>query len=330
MDFGQRPPSANWETVTLPECPQCSVWVWFKPSHVPFGLTITLPDQAWAIYPNTVGAPLTMRRLISAVGINPAFVTTWSLAGVPYDAMQGTNPLLDQPVPQPAPGVDPGIVVDLTPRQAFVPQPPMMQMPPMAPPQMQFAQAPAQNMPAPTGGAVTVEMERLFETIEKDWQSSKEGLRELDRLRKQLVDMHSRLKNLDRELNSNERRYSSSQDKKDWLEARRWLRDGMTKTLMLVKSYDIGDVSAAGRGRHVEELYTQYIETRTPFAGLESAHQQFIEYRKLVTTLQGKMSSAYTQAGVASERKAQTVMKRIQAKVRKGTTRKSFLDAISD
>lgn len=335
VNFAQRPPSASWESVSLAECPQCCIWVWFKPPGIPFGLTINVPDQARAVYQSTVGAQFTMRRLIQAVGIDPAAVTTWSLGGAVYDSMRGTNPLLDQPVPQPTPGVDPGIVVDLTPRQAFAP-PMQMMGPPIVAPPMHGAPMPGHSMqptpamPVATGGQVSPEMEVLYEAIEKDWTACTEGLRELERMRKQLVDIHGRLKNMDRDLNSNERRFSSTQDKKDWVEARRWLRDGMTKTMMLVKSYDIGDVSSAGRGRHIEELYKQFIAPRTPIADLAGTAQQFVEYRKLVTTLQGRMSAAYSQSGVAAERKAQKVMKSIQAKVRKGTTRTSFLDAMTD
>ena len=333
INFAQRPPSANWETVAFPESPQSVVWIWFKPPSVPFGLTLQIPDQTWGAYSNTVGHAFTMRRLIQLAGVDPAFVTTWSIGGVRYDTMRGTNPLLDQPVPSPTPGVDSTIVVDLTPQQAYVPQVPMMP-PTMAPQQMHLSgmpgmHAPPPAMPVATGGPVTPEMEAYYEGIEKDWAACKEGLRELERMRKQLVDIHGRLKNMDRDLNSNERRFSSTQDKKDWTEARRWLRDGMTKTMMLVKSYDIGDVSAAGRGRQIEQLYTQFIATRTPVSDLTGTAQQFVEYRKLITTLQGRMSAAYSQSGVAAERKAQKVMKSIQAKVRKGTTRTSFLDAMS-
>lgn len=319
--FAQRAPSVNWEIVPFPECPQCHIAVWFKPMNVPNGVIISIPEQTWAVYPFMIGRLFTMRQLIQAVGIEPAYVSSWHLCGAGHYGMGGTNPLLDQPIPRARPGSDPNIIVDVAPPQAVMPQ---------FVPAIPTTAAPAPPLPTAAGGPVSAEATSIFESIEKDWAACKEALKELTRLRKQLVDISSRLKNLNRDLSSDERLFSSPQDKKDWLDARRWLRDGMIKTMMLVKSHDIGDISDAGRGKHIEELYTRFIRTRTPFDGMESALQQFVEYRKMVTTLQSKMNSAYSQSGVTAERRAQAVLKRIQAKARKGKSRKNFMDVISD
>ena len=113
--FAARPPSTSWEAISFGDSTQNHVWAWYKPASIPQGLMLQIPDEIWANDP-AFAAQLTMRRLLSAAGIDPCCITTWYLQGAPFDSMNGTNPLLDQPVPAPVPGADPNIVVYVNPQ----------------------------------------------------------------------------------------------------------------------------------------------------------------------------------------------------------------------
>ena len=299
--FADRPPSQTWESVPLVECPQHRVWVWFKPASAPQGLVIRIPDETRVGFPQIAG-PLTMRKLAQSTGLEPDSIAVWYTNGMAFDGAYSAGSLLDQPVPAPVLGIDPAIVVCVN------------------------VQALAAE-PATDTSATPAE---LFERIKQDWNSSQEVGKELVRLRKQLVEMQGRLKTLNRDLSSSERLHATSQDKKDWTETKRWLREAVSRMSMMIKDYDIGDTSSAGRQRWYAETYEKHVLPRIPFAGLERLQRDFATYRKMLITLQINMSSAHTQVGLTAERRANAVLKRIQAKVREATNRKSMLGVMLD
>lgn len=332
--FAARPPSPTWERIVPAECPQNYLWAWFKPAHLPHGLILRIPDETYAAYPQ-LAAQWTMRRLLLTAGVDPASVATWQIHGVVYDAMGGTSPILDAGIPYPVPGMDPHINVVvhaplmLMPPQIFAP-PPMMPMPHVASvPHM----APAHPLGAtaqPVTNVVPATLEDAYKNIELDWAASLEIERDLTRLRKQLIDMMGRLKSLNRELTPPERLYSSNQDKKDWQDARRWLRDSSTKCWRCVKDHDIGDTSSAGQRKWFEETHDNTIVPRKHLDNLQQVTRDFAGYRKLVQTLHNAMSSTHSMAAIDGERRAQSVLTRIAQKVREATNRKNFLGVILD
>jgi hypothetical protein len=170
----------------------------------------------------------------------------------------------------------------------------------------------------------------IYERIEADWNSSNEIEKDLTRLRKQLVDILGRLKALNRDLNGPERVHSNNQDKKDWQDARRCLRDATNRVWKYLKAHDIGDTSNAGKRVMFEEVYRKYIAPRRPFKEFMSSARAFESHRKTITTLHGDMSNAYSYATLDGERKAQQVLNRIQTKVREASNKKNFLGVILD
>jgi hypothetical protein len=355
--FAGRPASQTWEQVFLPECPENYVWAWFKPAHLPHGLILRVPDESYRTHPQLV-AQWTMRKLLRAARVEPALVAMWHLRGVPYPGLNGTTPYLDAPLPAPAPGMDPNIVVAVNPPQVIngapvMPAPmstvpmmpgPMITAPMVAgPPVMSVIPVhPAAMMAGmPLGPAVAMAQPAaaqpqepvnpdVFERIDADWHSSLDLEKELGRLRKQLVDTMGRLKSLNRELNPPERLHTNSQDKKEWLEARRGLRDATTRLWKSIKAYDIGDTSYAGQRLWFEQTYAKYIVPQTPFDGLTRAERQFESHRKSMQMLHNEMSNAHNFATLEAERRAQQVMNRIQQKVREASSRKNFLGVILD
>ena len=186
---------------------------------------------------------------------------------------------------------------------------------------------PSKRHPSNLIDAATVD---IYERIEADWNSSNEVEKDLSRVRKQLVDILGRLKALNRDLTPPERVHSNNQDKKDWQDARRLLRDATNRAWKYLKAHDIGDTSNAGKRVWFEEIYRKFVAPRQQFDGLMAAARAFEMHRKTITQLHGDMSNAYSFASIDGERKAQQVIARIQTKVREASNRKNFLGVILD
>ncbi|MGE3313897.1 MAG: hypothetical protein AB7O26_02190 [Planctomycetaceae bacterium] len=357
--FAMRPPSQAWERVELPPhfC-----WIWIKPPAVPHGLIFLVPDEVRQAAPQVV-AQWSLRQLLHAAGVDPRIVAMWQLNGAPYDAMNGTNPYLDAPLPSPIEGIDPAVTVYLhvappvAPPMGVPPMgAPMFAMPPgqMMPPGMMpmhpgmaampemdaagpamkvFAGAGAQVPPLPKPLGIPVfgdAMKESFDRMEADWLASIELDRDLVRQRKQLTDLIGRLKNMNRDLNPEERMHANNQDKKDWADARRGLRDGGLRLWRCIKELDMGDTSSAGQREWFQLIYENYVVPRMQFENMTQAQRGYEMYRKSVTTLHGTIGTTYSIAQLEGERKAQQVMQRIQQKIRDATNKKNFLGLIVD
>lgn len=306
--FAGRPPSQTWEWIPFADCPQNGFWVWFKPASAPQSLILRIPDETWQNHPHA--DQLTVRTLLQAAGVEPGCVAMWQLYGAAYEGMSGTTPFLDAAIPAPATGVDPNIAVYVN-----VPLANMAQAG-----AMQYATEPEEELSLP----------ELLDRIDVDWNAILETENELSALRKKLLDMLSRLKSLNRDLASEERLHASNQDKQDWLEARRWLRDASMRLRSCIKEYDVGDTSFGGQRKWFEATYQQFILPRRAFDGIQQAQRGYEYYRKLVLTLQTKMNTAYWNASQNGERRAQQILSRIAAKIREARAKKTFLGAILD
>lgn len=313
--FTQRYPSQTWERIPFAEAPQSFVWVWYKPPNVPQGLVVRISDEAWQADPQT--KQLTLRIILTLAGVDPMSVAMWQLGGMAFPGMSGANPLLDQPIPFPAPGTDPIIAIYVNvPQVNFVPQSFM----------------PTMNVPSanPASVAPSQDLSDLFDRLDAEWTAALDVEKDLERLRKLLVDLTGRLKILNRNLSSDERLYSSREDKTDWQDARRFLRDADNRLRAYIKEFDIGDPSSAGHRRWFAQIYQQFIVPRLPFDGMEQSLNDFDFYRKLLITLQGKMNNAYLTGQSNGERRAQMVLARIANKVREASNKKTALGVVLD
>jgi hypothetical protein len=97
-----------------------------------------------------------------------------------------------------------------------------------------------------------------------------------------------------------------------------------------MKSFDIGDTSAAGRKNVLEQTYGQMIVPRREFPRLEQTQRDFEAHRKAMSTLQSTMNTALSIAATQGERRAQGVLSRIAAKIRDAQTKRNFLGVIVD
>jgi hypothetical protein len=169
-----------------------------------------------------------------------------------------------------------------------------------------------------------------YEHVEQDWRACQEAEKDLARLRQQCLDMMGRLKTLNRDLTGPERLHSTNQEKKDWTNARRMLRDCTNRLWKSVKAHDIGYTSSAGQRRWFEETYDKYIAPRRHFEGFQDADRAFGSYRKIVTTLHIEMSNGLSIAQLDGERRAQQILARIAEKIREAGNRKNFLGVMLD
>lgn len=288
--FGLRVPSAAWEQIPLGNGQ--FIWAWFKPPGVPSGLVIRVPDEAFS---ETAGDPaipsLTLRRLLAATGLDPGVVSFWYQYGTLFEGRGGTSPAFDQPLsPAPA-GADPQIVV----------------------------MAGASTAEAPFAGPTTtsvINLTKVFDEMEADWYAVQLLEKQLMLTRKQLTAALGRLATLDRDLNPEERLHGDRQDKSDWQEVRRSLKDAATKLSRYIKEHDVGETSAAGKKMWFTEVYHKFVEPRQPFDGLLPLHREFESYRKRLQILLQNMQLANTNVAQETERKAQQVLFRIGSRAR--------------
>ncbi len=307
IDFIARAPSQTWEAIPFPDSPQFCAWAWFKPVHTPQGIILQIPDVTIQGYPNL--SQLTLRMLVQLAGVNPSMVTGWYFNGVQYDAQGGSSPLFDQPVPLPVSGMDPNILVYTN--LPVAGQPVINQ--PVLPQQEQFAAAVSTDH---------LNLDEMFKKIEIDWKESLAVVRKLSMKRKELFDMVTKLKSFNRELNIDESRFCSQEDKGEWRDARRLLRDISTKLDMYIKQHDIGVTSFAGKREWFEETYNKYIQPRQVFDDLVQAERDFEHYRKTLQVLMSRMNTSQIQAGRDGERRARQVLAKIAAKVQAGRSKR--------
>jgi len=302
MNFAAISASQAWEPISIADSAPDSFWVWFKPPSVPQGFVARFADGAFTQPSST--EPLTMRKLLSAVGVDARWVAMWQQFGVPVDSQNGTTPYLDQPISGPAAGVVPDIVVYVQMMVATtVPQ----------------AMAPQAMAPASHETSVTL---NILANIEASWNSSLEIEKELTVRRKRLADMLGRLNTLNRDLSTDERLSATRQDIDEWTNARRWLREAAGRLSRFIKEHDVGETTSAMKRRWFDKMYRQFVVHRQPFEGMEQASREYEGYRQTHITLLNNMNTALSNASQQGERRAQQVLSRITSQTRRSNSKK--------
>ena len=168
---------------------------------------------------------------------------------------------------------------------------------------------------------MSVEARNTLEAIDAEWQSIIQIERQLEAVRRQLGGMQATLQSLNRDLDADERLFADNLDKKDWQDARRWLRDALAHVSRYIRAHDIGVTSSAGNRRRFEELYVQFVEPRRPFPHMEAEQLAFEQHRKTNQNLLVQMQSTHASAARDGVQRARMVLSRIAAKVRKARSK---------
>src|SRR5437899_465427 len=101
MKFSEQPPSQEWAALKLKG--ETLAEVWFKPEGEPLALIFRIPQNSFQI--PGLGQRLTTENLLKAVAIAPEDVESWRHGGVGDSGLDGSNPELKNPLPQPPPDV---------------------------------------------------------------------------------------------------------------------------------------------------------------------------------------------------------------------------------
>src|SRR2546421_9797781 len=101
MIFSEQPPSKQW--AALKYSGEKIAEVWFKPEGEPFALTFRIPQKSFQI--PGMGHQLTTENLLKAVAIATEELESWRQGDVSHAGMNGSNPELSNPLPQPPPNV---------------------------------------------------------------------------------------------------------------------------------------------------------------------------------------------------------------------------------
>ena len=306
MTFGVRPASTAWEPLVDGVGPVG--WVWWHPSDAPTDVLVSPGTER----------PHSARSLIAACGLPPQAVVNWTAAGGWYETHGGQNPLLDHPLPA-------GLAEPIRFRLALAAPSHASAVPGAAnPPGLHAAAATppaAATAPQPVSGPCEVsqdQAERLLAAIDADWHSVLKLERDLAAKKKELESLAGRIGSLNRDLNADERRFADSNDLREWQDAKRWMRDAQSKLSRIARDFDLGVVSSAGARNRFEQVYQQYVASRTPFAGIMQTAKEFEQHRKTAQQLLQSMGSAHSAASRDGEGRAKQILARIAAKARKG------------
>lgn len=289
MDFFQRHPSTHWEPVQLVPGSSYGVWIWWQPAHAPQDLIVRVPTESIS----GLGGNLSFRQLLHAMGVEMQQVYGIVSPVGFLEASGGTNPHLDQPIPALSPWTDLSI-----------------RLIPFVAPEIPVPRAPAVGHPA-VGNSGTA-----AHAIEADWTAVLQAETNLSSLRKQLATIQGKLQSLNRDLNADENIAADNLDKREWQDARRWLRDAAALTSRYIKEADTGVTSMAGNKRRLEQLVEDARSGRLSPALLSQAQNEIEAHRKTVVNIQSQMQNVLQSAARDGEQRAQQVLARIAAKVR--------------
>lgn len=280
MDFATRPASSGWEILSLVPGTMIVAWQWWKPAHSPLDVVIRIPVEAI----QAIGGSVSLRQIAKVAAIELLQVDGIAIPGGWIDAQDGMNPLLDQPLLTAPPWLDISFRLRLS--------------PPMT---TNYASRPT---------------EANAMALEADWSAILGLEGQLSGLRKQLATLQGKMQALNRDLSSDENVAADNQDKREWQDARRWLRDASSLASRYIKEADAGVSSMAGSKRRMEQMVQDSRAGRLSPQQLEAARNEIEAYRKTVLNIQTQMQSALQSASRDGEQRAQQVMARIAAKVR--------------
>lgn len=300
MSFQLRTPSAGWEPLPLAVDGSRAVWGWFKPPHAPNSVAVQVPPEVWLRTDSS--QPITVRLLAAAAGVT--VLLGWTIGGQFYPLDERTAPFIDVPLAPPPAGVDPSIILWSGESGAM----------PMVAPMPEYS-----AFTASTGASDLLPGEDpgpLLETIASLWLAIQHIETDVRRVRGQLEQATSKLSSLNRDLKPEEQLAADTLDKKDWMDARRWLRDSAAVLSKSIKQIDTGIISGAGQRHRFADIVQQYVEPRIPFPGLKQSVVDFEMLHRSAKNVLMAAQAALAKGSADGERRANTVLQRIGGKVR--------------
>ncbi len=167
---------------------------------------------------------------------------------------------------------------------------------------------------AGSGGAVD---EVVYTAIEAHWFGIQAETVKLDMLRKQVDSMLGQLKSLNRDLNFEEKEFSTRQDTDAWDDARRWMRNASLQLSRCQKACDVGDTQSVGKREWLQDIHDRFIAVRQPIENPNGVEGEFAYFRKLLLNLETQVNAALSSAGTDAMGRGRRVLAEIAVKIRK-------------
>ncbi len=318
------------------------LWAWYRPAHLPSGVVVTLPAELLTAFPG--GFPMTLGDVLTATGVPPQHFQAVSLFGCEWQSASIFAPFVNHPLPAVPVGGRAEIVIAVGEQQVMMPMIPMMPVVPIHQSGTNVFGTETAAMPVDanafagqavypgllsedvgqgfaddsefedSGTPLTDDM--MYLRIEAAWKGARQIERQTTGLRQKLGSMQAVLGKLDRDLSPDERLASDREDRDDWADVRRWLRDLQAKCHREIKAFDIGMTSGAGGRRHLEDVFLTRIEPRAAAGQLEVYRAEFEQFRKDMVSLQRAMNAALQAASLNGTQRAQRILGKIAGKIR--------------
>ena len=305
--FSHHPPSSQWEPLPLQRIPGLVLWAWFRPQQLSTGMLVRVPPELVAVHP--AGFPFSLADVLSAAGIDFRQLHSVSVFGTEWQQAAMITPYLAHPVPPVAPGASMEISVNVMEHsvaaQGVMPVP-AAQIAPVD----EVAEPVASNAAGQDAGAL------MYDRIDTAWRVSMQMERQMTGLRKKLASTMKTLGKLDRDLGPDERLAADREDRDNWQDARRWVRELSARCHRELKSFDIGMTSGAGKRHVIEKIFKEVIEPRKPSNDLTNIHREFEAYRKDMTNLQKSMTAALQAASQNGTQRSQRILATIRRKIK--------------
>lgn len=332
--FSQRPPSCQWEPLPMARLPGIVLWAWYRPAHLPTGVVVSIPAELLAAFP--AGFPFTLGDVLAAASVPPQQFQAVSLFGYEWQPAMAVTLIVHHPIPAIPEGCRPEIAITVDEQQIILPVMPMMPVAalhhsglnmhaamnavagygylPSTPTEDdgQFVEDDTEFADSTT--PLTEDM--MYARIEAAWKSARQIERQMTGLRQKLASIEAALGKLDRELAPEERLASDREDRDEWSDVRRWLRELQTRCHREIKAFDIGMTSGAGGRRRLEEVFQTLIEPRMAAGQLDTYRSEFDQFRKDMVSLQRAMGAALQAASQNGTQRAQRTLGKIAAKIR--------------
>jgi hypothetical protein len=136
-------------------------------------------------------------------------------------------------------------------------------------------------------------------------------------LRKQVDSMMGQLKTMNRDLQYEEKEFSTRQDRDAWDDARRWMRNSSTQLSRCQKACDVGDTQSVGKREWLQQIHDTYIAPRLGIENAKGIESEFTYFRKLLINLENQLNVALSSASTDALGRANRVLSEIARKIRK-------------
>jgi hypothetical protein len=286
--------------------PGIVLWAWYRPAHLPSGVVVSIPPDLLTAFP--AGFPMTLGDVLTAAGVPPQQFQAASLFGSEWQSASLFASVVNHPIPGVPTGCPPEIVIAVGEQQVMIPMMPVV-----------ASEVFGQNFEDDCefeDSSTPLTDDMMYLRIEAAWKSVRQIERQMTGLRHKLSSILAALGKLDRDLSPEERLASDREDRDEWSDVRRWLRELQTKCHREIKAFDIGLTSGAGGRRRLEDIFQTMIEPRVAAGQLAGYRGEFEQFRKDTVSLQRAMVTALQAASQNGTQRAQRTLGKIAGKIR--------------